>query len=99
MQKDIALPIGDVPGEVALGLALTDATVHGWDLAAATGQDTTIDDRVAGPLLSAAQASITDDLRQPDAASAVFAQPVPIEPESPAGERLVAFLGRSPQYR
>jgi uncharacterized protein (TIGR03086 family) len=97
LQRVVALPIGAVPGEVALGLALTDAVVHGWDLAAATGQDTTIDDRVAGPLLAAAQASITDDLRQPAGARAVFAQPVPIAPESPAGDRLVAFLGRSPQ--
>jgi hypothetical protein len=33
-------------------MALTDAVVHGWDLAVATGQDATIDDRVAGPLLA-----------------------------------------------
>lgn len=99
LQRVVALPIGEVPGEVALGMALTDAVVHGWDLAAATGQDTTIDDRVAAPLLAAAQAAITDDLRQPAGARAVFGQPVPIDPESPAGERLVAFLGRSPQFR
>ena len=99
LQRVVALPIGEVPGEVALGMALTDAVVHGWDLAAATGQDSTIDDRVAGPLLAAAQAAITDELRQPAGARAVFAQPVPIDPDSPAGERLVAFLGRSPQFR
>jgi hypothetical protein len=66
--------------------------------AAATGQDTTIDDRVAGPLLAGAQASITDDFRH-SGARAVFPQPVPVDPDSPAGERLVAFLGRSPQFR
>jgi len=88
LQRVVALPIGEVPAEVALGMALTDAVVHGWDLAAATGQDSTIDDRVAGPLLAAAQAAITDELRQPAGARAVFAQPVPIDPDSPAGERL-----------
>jgi uncharacterized protein (TIGR03086 family) len=99
LQRVVGLPIGEVPGEVALGMALTDAVVHGWDLAVATGQDATIDDRVAGPLLAGAQAAITDDLRQPAGARAVFAQPVPVDPDSPAGERLVAFLGRSPQFR
>ena len=69
-----------------------------WDLAAATGQDTTIDDRVAVPILAGAEASITDDLRQPAGAMPVFAEPVPISPDSPAGDRLVAFLGRSPQF-
>ena len=54
LQRVVALPIGEVPAEVALGMALTDAVVHGWDLAAATGQDSTIDDRVAGPLLAGA---------------------------------------------
>ena len=78
---------------------LTDAVVHGWDLAAATGQDTTVDDRVVGPLLAGAHAAITDDFRQPAGARAVFAQPVLIDPDIPAGERLVAFLGRSPQFR
>jgi uncharacterized protein (TIGR03086 family) len=29
MQRSLALPIGEVPGRVALGLALTDAVVHG----------------------------------------------------------------------
>jgi hypothetical protein len=62
-------------------------------------RNTTIDDRVAGPLLTGAQASITDDLRQPAGARVVIAQPIPIDPDSPAGERLVAFLGRSPQFR
>jgi len=95
----VALPIGEVPSEVAFGMALTDAVVHGWDLAVATGQNTTTDDRVAAPLLAGAQAAITDELRQPAAARAVFAQPVPIDPDSPTGERLVAFLGRSPQFR
>jgi Mycothiol maleylpyruvate isomerase N-terminal domain len=37
LQRVVALPIGEVPAEVALGMALTDAVVHGWDLAADTG--------------------------------------------------------------
>lgn len=98
LQRVAALPFGAFPGEMTLNLALIEAVVHGWDLAAATGQDTRIDDRVAGPLLVAAHARMTDDLRQPDGAMAVFAEPVLVDAESPVGERLVAYLGRSPHF-
>jgi len=98
LQRVADLPFGDMPGEMALSLALVDAVVHGWDLAAATGQDTGIDDRVAGSLLVAAHARMTDDLRQPYGAMAVFAEPVIVDAESPLGDRLVAYLGRSPHF-
>ena len=32
LQRVVGLPMGEVPGEVALGMALTGAVVHGWDL-------------------------------------------------------------------
>jgi uncharacterized protein (TIGR03086 family) len=96
LQRTVHLPVGEVPGQVALGLALTDAVVHGWDLAKATGQDTAIDDGLAAALLTGAEGSITGQMRQPDGAMPVFAQPVPISGQRPAGDRLVAFLGRQP---
>src|SRR5438067_683123 len=34
------MPFGDVPGDVALGIHLTESVVHGWDLAKSTGQPT-----------------------------------------------------------
>jgi uncharacterized protein (TIGR03086 family) len=96
LQATVRLPVGDVPGQVALGLALTDAVVHGWDLAKATGQDTSIDEALASSLLTGAQQSITGQMRQPDGAMPVFAQPVSISGQRPAAERLIAFLGRQP---
>jgi uncharacterized protein (TIGR03086 family) len=98
LQRVVALPIGEVPADLALGLALTDAVVHRWDLASATGQDTSIDDRVAAPLLAGAQSTITPDLRQPDGVRPAFAEPVQVGEDCPAGERLVAFLGRPPHF-
>jgi uncharacterized protein (TIGR03086 family) len=50
MERSLALSWGDTPGRVALGLALTDAVVHGWDLAIATGQKLYIDDDIAQAL-------------------------------------------------
>ncbi|HKT00605.1 MAG TPA: TIGR03086 family metal-binding protein [Rugosimonospora sp.] len=96
LHHTLRLPIGDLPGHMALGLALTDAVVHGWDLATATGQDTTIDDALAAILLTGAEQSITAQMRQPDGAMPVFAPPVTISPARPAADRLIAFLGRQP---
>jgi uncharacterized protein (TIGR03086 family) len=97
MQRSLVLlPVGEVPGEVALGLALTDAVVHGWDLAKATGQDTTIDESLAAMLLVGLEQSVTADMRQPAGGMPVFAPPVPVDANRPAGDRLVAFLGRQP---
>ena len=45
-------------GLQALGAALTEAVVHSWDLAKATGQDTSIDDDLASTLLAQLEATI-----------------------------------------
>src|SRR5918992_3503126 len=50
LERDFMLPWGDSPGSAALGLALADAAVHGWDLAKATGQEATIEDDIAETL-------------------------------------------------
>jgi uncharacterized protein (TIGR03086 family) len=96
LERTVSLPIGDVPGHMALGLALTDAVVHGWDLGTATGQDATIDEGLAAVLLAGAEQSIGPQMRQPDGAMPAFAPPVAIAAQQPAAERLIAFLGREP---
>ena len=96
LQRTVTLPVGDVPGDMALALALTDAVVHGWDLARATGQDTSIDEDLATALLAGAEQMVGPQMRQPDGAMPVFAQPVTIGPDQPAADRLIAFLGRKP---
>ena len=96
VQRTVSLPIGDVPGHLALGLALTDAVVHGWDLAKATDQDTTINEQLAATLLAGAEQSVGPQMRQPDGALPVFAPPVTIGAQHPAADRLIAFLGRQP---
>jgi uncharacterized protein (TIGR03086 family) len=96
LDRTLRLPVGDVPGHVALALALTDAVVHGWDLATATGQDTTIDEQVAAVLLAGAEQMVGPQMRQPDGTMPVFAPPVAVDPQQPAADRLIAFLGRKP---
>lgn len=43
MEAPCAVSYGPVPGEVYLGHRFIDVLVHGWDVAKATGQDTTMD--------------------------------------------------------
>jgi uncharacterized protein (TIGR03086 family) len=43
MEAPCAVSYGPVPGEVYLGHRFIDVLVHGWDVAKATGQDTTLD--------------------------------------------------------
>jgi uncharacterized protein (TIGR03086 family) len=85
------LPIGDVPGTVAIGIHTVEALVHGWDLAKATGQPT----EIAPDLFAFAWEhcrGIDDSLRGP---GRPFGPPV----EAPNGatdtERLMAWLGRT----
>jgi len=43
MDTPVAVSYGPVPGSVYAGHRFLDVLVHGWDLAKATGQDTTLD--------------------------------------------------------
>jgi uncharacterized protein (TIGR03086 family) len=89
----VALPMGNVPGEVTLALALLDTVVHGWDLATATGQDTTIPDDLAEPLLAIATSSINDTMRGP---GMPFDAAVHVPDTASAADRLLRHLGRKP---
>ena len=81
-----------VPAGVAAGINILDTLVHGWDIARATGQDTTLDPELAAAALEIARQVVSDDIRQ----SGAFGPPVPLSgPASPTAE-LVAFLGRRP---
>ena len=64
MDKPCAVSYGPVPGSVYAGHRLIDVLVHGWDLAAATGQSTDLDPQlvaacwdVARPQLALLQGS------------------------------------------
>src|SRR5438132_14171691 len=42
MEASVAVSYGPVPGEIYAGHRYIDVLIHGWDLAKATGQDTTL---------------------------------------------------------
>ncbi|WP_245906519.1 TIGR03086 family metal-binding protein [Mycolicibacterium palauense] len=83
----------DLPGDVVGAIALTEVVVHGWDLARATGQRYAVDERTAIDCLGyltpfAAQAPV----------EGLFAAAVPVAPDAPAMDRIVALSGRRPDW-
>jgi uncharacterized protein (TIGR03086 family) len=94
LEREFSLPWGNTPGSTALGLALADAVVHGWDLARATGQDITIDDDIAEAVYATTSRMMAPKGPYPRGAS--FKDPVEIGDEAPPADKLLAYLGRHP---
>ena len=90
LDRTIAAPFGEVPGETFARFVALDGLVHGWDIATATGQVYDPPADVVAAVEEFARGAI-DGLRDGE----TFATPK----EAPAGastlERLVAFTGRT----
>ena len=94
LDKNIAMPWGDTPGAVVLGLVLTDCVVHGWDLAQATGQQIVIDDDAAEAIYG-----MTAKMMQPKGSfprGDRFAEPVEVAEDAPPADKMLAYMGRQP---
>ena len=92
LEQTCQMPFGPMPGRTALGIHAADLLIHGWDLAAATQQMTTIDARLASFALDVEHALITEEMRGPDRA---FGREVAVGEAASSQERLLAFVGRS----
>lgn len=79
-----------VPTAVVVRAAALEITVHGWDVAQATGQATPVPDGLAGALLAQAAVLVDEADR-----GRRFAGPLGVPPGAGASERLLAHLGRS----
>jgi uncharacterized protein (TIGR03086 family) len=96
LETVITVPIGTVPGIVALHLRITESLVHGWDLARATNQPT---HRLPDDLAEQELAFTRRQLPQLPPDRRPFADPQPAPDDAPALDRLVALLGRTPTAR
>jgi uncharacterized protein (TIGR03086 family) len=85
-----AVSYGPVPGSVYAGHRFIDVFIHGWDLAAATGQDTALD----ADLMRACQEVIEPQLEAFRSAGAL-AGPLPVPAGATGQTRLLAMLGRA----
>lgn len=91
MERTVASPVGEMPGEAFARLVAFDGLVHGWDLARSTGQGYRVADSVVDAVDRFARVALTDDMRDGDTFKAATTAP------AGAGRlvQLVAFSGRT----
>lgn len=89
MQAPCAVSYGPVPGEVYCGHRLIDVLVHGWDLAVATGGDTTLPEDLVQRCLE-----VVTPQAEALAASGAYGHGVQVGEGASAQTRLLALLGR-----
>jgi uncharacterized protein (TIGR03086 family) len=83
----------DLPGDVAGSVALAEVVIHGWDVARAVATPYDCDPATTQACLA--------HLAQFDASGTegMFAAAVPIPPDAPDLDRVIAMSGRDPAWR
>lgn len=89
LDRTIAAPFGEVPGETFARFVVLDGLVHGWDMAVATGQDYAPPDDLVAAAREFAEGAI-DPLRD----GVTFGPAVTPSGDATPIERLAAFTGR-----
>ncbi|WP_106397596.1 TIGR03086 family metal-binding protein [Actinocorallia populi] len=82
-----------MPAAFVGGIVLGEWLLHGWDLAAATGQKLDVDDEVAAALYESIAAK-ADMARQ----HKVFGPEVPVPADAPVLDRALGLAGRDPSW-
>lgn len=90
LDRTIAAPFGDVPGDAFARFVALDGLVHGWDIATATGQPYNPPAPVVAAVDTFARQAISEGMRDGD----TFAAPVDPPADASPLVQLVAFTGR-----
>ena len=91
LERVYEAPIGTVPGEVLFHLRLTEALVHGWDLAHATDQPAALPGDLAEEALAFSSGPTAPDVPR---TGHPFGPIRAVADDAPAIDRLAAYLGR-----
>ncbi|HUJ65304.1 MAG TPA: TIGR03086 family metal-binding protein [Acidimicrobiales bacterium] len=85
----------DLPADLAGVIALDEVVVHGWDIAAATGQSYTCEPE----LLAAVEQFVAPTAAQnPDGTPGLFGPPVAVPVGSSLLDRVIGLTGRDPRW-
>jgi uncharacterized protein (TIGR03086 family) len=95
-QRPLWLGEASMPGELALGLILWEYQVHGWDLAAATGQRWAPPAAAAEESLAFAPGMLSEDYQ---GEGKPFGPRVAVAEDAPTMDRLLGLSGRDPGWR
>jgi uncharacterized protein (TIGR03086 family) len=91
LERVVHAPFGEVSGRMLVDMRRNELTVHGWDIAKASGQSTDLDREV----VAACQASYVASPHLKIRDKAPFAVEQPAPPGATDADRLAAFLGRT----
>ena len=86
----------DLPGEVAARVAINEVVVHGWDIAAATGQDYAYTTDLAEAAYEFVQSAVDQN---PEGSPGLFGAPVSVPDSAPLLDRLIGLAGRDPAWQ
>ena len=89
LDKIVKLPFGEMPGGVALNIAVFDVLTHAVDIARASNQEVA-DTELIETALTVGRQMIGPELRIPG----VFDPEQPVAGDAPPADRLLAFAGR-----
>jgi uncharacterized protein (TIGR03086 family) len=89
MERPCAVSYGPVPGEVYCGHRLLDVLIHGWDVAKATDQDTTLPADLVATCIE-----VVEPQAEMLVGSGMFATDVDAAGSADPQVRLLAMLGR-----
>lgn len=92
LSRTVHLSFGDVEAEFFLRQRATDMIIHAWDLAVATGQDTSMDPELARLGYEATAPLLTPETRP----YAPFGPEVEVPGDAPWADRLLGLVGRDP---
>jgi uncharacterized protein (TIGR03086 family) len=85
----------DLPSDIAAHIVLNELVVHGWDIAAGTGQAFTADPG----LLESAHAWVRSVVAEnPNGSKGLFGPPVETPTDAPMVDQLIGLTGRDPLW-
>jgi uncharacterized protein (TIGR03086 family) len=93
--QPMVLPFATLPGAAALAIYTAEIMIHAWDLTTALGVSPAWDQEVAARVLPIIQQGIPAEGRGPEMP---FDPVVPTADDAPAIDRLVAWVGRDPDW-
>ncbi len=85
----------DLPAELAGVIALNEVIVHGWDIAAASGQALVWEPHLVQAAYGFVRASVAAN---PQGTPGLFGPPVAVPDDAPLIDRLIGLTGRDPAW-
>jgi uncharacterized protein (TIGR03086 family) len=95
LDREVPVPGGSAPLRSRANGQITELTVHGWDLAMATGQRDGLDPALAEYALGWSRQTLRPESRGP---GKPYGLEVPVSPDAPAYQRLAGWFGRDPWW-